>query len=173
MQKSHSVVTAYLIPGLKGALAGCLATVPMTLTMLGLHRYLPFWQRHSLPPEKITMGVARRLGLKRHLNRPQERGIVWISHFAYGTGAGTVYGPLAGKIPAPPALKGTMYGLLVWAASYLGWLPVMNLPEQADDQPAQRNVLVITAHLVWGAALGIVVDLLDQATGKRSSTETP
>ena len=70
MQKSHSVVTAYLISGLESALAGCLATVPMTLTMLGLHRYLPFWQRHSLPPEKITMGAVIDFFLTRHPAEP-------------------------------------------------------------------------------------------------------
>ena len=43
-----------------GALAGVIATVPMTLFMLLMHRLLPKWQQYALPPERITTRLAKR-----------------------------------------------------------------------------------------------------------------
>ena len=39
---------------LKGALAGFLATAPMTVFMLTTQRFLPKGQQYELPPELIT-----------------------------------------------------------------------------------------------------------------------
>ena len=49
-----------------GALAGLAATVPMTATMLTLHRRLPKNERYHLPPRELTMAIVRRTG---HLER--------------------------------------------------------------------------------------------------------
>ena len=37
-----------------GAMAGFLATIPMTIAMELLHRRLPWTQRYPLPPREIT-----------------------------------------------------------------------------------------------------------------------
>ncbi len=84
------------------------------------------------------------------------------AHFAYGAGAGAVYGPVSRVVPLPPVIKGAVYGLLVWAASYMGWLPVMDMPEAATDETAKRNAMMIVAHLVFGSVLGVLADLLDR-----------
>ncbi|MGI8827920.1 MAG: DUF6789 family protein [Chloroflexota bacterium] len=147
---------------LKGALAGCTATGPMTLFMLAAHRFLPLHQRSSLPPKKLTMHVAQRLGLKKHMDQQQRDALTWAAHFGYGTGMGALYSPLAHKVPVPGAVKGTVFGLAVWAAAYAGGLPAMTMPEAASEQPWQRNALMISAHAVWGLTVGLVVDVLDR-----------
>jgi uncharacterized membrane protein YagU involved in acid resistance len=47
---------------------------------------------------------------------------------------------------------GPVYGLAVWAAGYAGWLPAMHILPPTAQRPLGRNLLLITAHLVWGAA---------------------
>jgi hypothetical protein len=53
-------------------------------------------------------------------------------------------------------LAGTLYGLVVWGASYLGLVPALGLLSPATRHPRRRNALMIAAHLVWGAALGLL-----------------
>jgi uncharacterized membrane protein YagU involved in acid resistance len=156
----NTLVREIVTPAWKGAVAGCVATLPMTATMFFLQRRLPPRQRTALPPKKITMGVLRRLGLKQHMSGPEEQRTAWAAHFAYGTGMGAVYAPLARKAPLPSPLKGMMYGLIVWAAGYLGWLPAMDLPGSAPDESMQRNAMMIAAHLVWGGVTGAVQSAL-------------
>jgi len=155
----------YVTPAWKGAFAGCIATAPMTAVMLAMHRYLHAPPRPTVPPKKIAMGLASRVGLKRKMDEPERRGFAWVSHFGFGTAMGTVYGPLAKQVPLPFAVKGPAFGLVVWAVSYLGWLPALDLPGAATEQSTRRNVMMIVAHLVWGSVLGAVLSALDERHG--------
>lgn len=44
---------AFTLPSVIGAAAGGAATIPMALFMLAMHKFLPRWQKETLPPEKI------------------------------------------------------------------------------------------------------------------------
>jgi hypothetical protein len=44
--------------------------------------------------------------------------------------------------------------------SYLGWLPAANLHENSADDPVERNLQMIAAHLVWGAVAGALLDAM-------------
>jgi len=136
----------------------------MTLFMLGAHRFLPFHQRRSLPPKAITMDLLRKVHLKQHLNRKERKRAPWIAHVAYGTGVGATYGSFARFIPLPAPVKGVIFALLVWAGSYLGWLPAFNVSGSAPDEPMRRNLLMIAAHMVYGAAVGPVAAQFEQHT---------
>jgi uncharacterized membrane protein YagU involved in acid resistance len=46
-----------------------------------------------------------------------------------------------------------MYGLGVWALSYLGWIPAARILAPAYRHPVRRNLLMIAAHVVWGLTL--------------------
>jgi putative membrane protein len=161
-RKPNTLRSTFLAPSLRGAFAGFVATGPMTLFMLAAHRYLPPGKRSSLPPRKLTMELAKRVGLKKHMSQPQRTGATWIAHFAYGATIGAVYGLLARKIPVAPLVKGTTFGLVVWVASYLVGVPALQMPEAAIDQPWHRNVLMVGAHGIWGAVAGEVVHFLDR-----------
>ena len=132
-----------------GALAGFAATGPMTVLMMAGHRWLPGRQQYELPPATITGNVLRGGGL---YGRWETAGpeVALPSHFAYGAAMGALY---RGCMPREPTLAGGMaFGLGVWAVSYLGWLPATGLHRSARSEPLERNLLMIAAHLVWGAS---------------------
>ena len=147
---------------LAGAIAGFVATAPMTAAMEMMHRRLPWWERYRLPPSQIIARVTRKLGVRKHMDRSEHVATTLGAHFAYGTAAGAVYAPLATLVPLPAALKGVVFGLIVWGVSYLGLLPSLGILPPATVHPPRRNVLMVVAHIVWGAVLGVLADLIQR-----------
>lgn len=143
---------------LKGALAGFLATAPMTVFMLVTQRFLPRGQRYDLPPEIITKELAQRARVRHHMSKGQILAATTASHFGFGAAMGTLYGPLGKGIALPAAVKGVLFGLLVWAGSYLALLPLLGMSESGHREPGLRNLMMVVAHVVWGLALGLLVD---------------
>jgi putative membrane protein len=139
---------------LKGAGAGLIATVPMTLSMILGWRLLPAREKYPLPPQQITEEFAERLNIKDHVNAQRRDVTALILHFMYGMTAGSMYGLLEQKIPLEERFKGSLAGLLLWIGSYLGWLPIFGILRPATQHPWRRNLLMIWAHLIWGATLG-------------------
>lgn len=135
-----------------GLVSGVAATLPMTLAMFALRARMPREWFKTLPPRKITLNLLHRLGLERGLDRKDERRLAGLSHFGYGAAAGALYG-LIGFLPR--RLPGPLYGMTVWAVSYLGAMPALSLYRRADRDPASRNTLMIISHLVWGTFLGL------------------
>jgi len=129
-----------------GALAGLTATTAMTCFMRLTFDRLPIEDRYPLPPRELTDAVAL-TGDDRH---PDKADLTVVSHFAYGSLAGALY-PLISKIRG----GGCLYGILVWCISYHGWIPAMRLLRPATEHPYKRNLLMVGAHLIWGAALKI------------------
>lgn len=152
---------------LLGALAGFVATAPMTATMELMHRQLPRRERYPLPPSLIIRKITSVLGLRSRMEEEEHVAATLAAHFAYGAGAGIIYAPLARRAPLPPAIKGLLFGLIVWSANYLGLLPALGILNPATEHPARRNALMIAAHLVWGAVLAIVTDLAQSRRGDR------
>ena len=139
---------------LRGAAAGLLATVPMTVAMVIAHRLLPARQRYPVPPRLIT-----ERWLDRDHSEPAIRAWTLINHFGFGAVAGSLYSGL-GFDKRKPAVAGPAFGIAVWTASYLGWVPALGLMPPATRQPAERNAMMIGAHFVWGAALAGAAVLL-------------
>jgi hypothetical protein len=145
---------------LAAALGGLAATVPMTVAMEAMFHRLPWLQKYPLPPRPVTMRMLQAVGLSPPPRDDQRLALTLLGHFGYGTAAGAVYGLLARRL-LPGALGGAAYGLGVWAGSYLGWLPAAGIHPPATMTPAQRNALMIAAHLIWGATLGTATEALD------------
>jgi uncharacterized membrane protein YagU involved in acid resistance len=93
------------------------------------------------------------------------KGLTVLSHFAYGATCGAIYGPLSGRLGGGGVIGGVAFGLAVWTGSYLGWLPAAGILTPATEHPGRRNALMIAAHVVWGAAAGVLVEQL--TTGER------
>jgi uncharacterized membrane protein YagU involved in acid resistance len=138
----------------QGFLSGLLATGPMTAAMKLMHQRLPRHERHPLPPRKITMEMARRAEVEQHMSRTHRTAATWASHFGYGSVVGALYGALCRKGIGPGFGSGTLYGLAVWAVSYLGILPALGILKPATRHPPRRTALMIVAHVVWGIVLG-------------------
>ena len=144
---------------LAGALAGLTATGPMTALMVAAHDSLPAGERYGLPPERVTANAARALGAKDVASEREPR--VWATlpmHFGYGAAMGAIYGTVADRLPGPATVKGVGFGLLVWAGSYLGLLPAVGLHRPATREPAGRNGMMIGAHVIFGAVLGVLAE---------------
>lgn len=136
---------------LRGALAGTAATGPMSAVMaaasaaglLGEH-----------PPESIVRHAARATG--QSPPRPTVRALAAVTHLGFGAGVGAGYALLPAV--GPPVARGTATALAVYVASYQGWLPALGiLPPASDDRPARPTVMV-AAHVVFGAVLGLLDD---------------
>lgn len=138
----------------KGALAGFLATAPMSLTMLIGWQLLPRREKYHLPPRMITEEIAERVGLEDHLKESELIGLTVFSHFSYGALFGWIYALFEHRIPFAANLKGVLTGLAIWIGSYLGWLPALGILTPATHHPWRRNLLMIAAHVVWGVTLG-------------------
>lgn len=143
-----------------GALAGCIATAPMTASMELMYRLLPREEQYPLPPSEITAELTDQVGVREKLNKEEHVGLTLVNHFAYGAAAGALYGPLAKYVPMPAALKGIVFGLIVWTVSYLGLLPALGIMRPATEHPQRRNLLMILAHVVWGAVTGLLAEQL-------------
>jgi hypothetical protein len=139
-----------------GAAAGLAATVPMTLAMEAMYRRLPWTQREPLPPRKITERALAAIGVRHKLDEEERFALTMVNHFGYGTAMGGIYGPASDRVKGTPVVKGMGFGLIVWAGSYLGLLPALGLMQPATRHRPHRNALMIVAHLVWGATLGLL-----------------
>jgi uncharacterized membrane protein YagU involved in acid resistance len=155
---------------LKGAIAGLVATVPMTVLMLaGKHR-LSWRSQDPLPPRQITRQVLRTADAHDNLSSGQETAVTTVNHFAYGAAAGSLYGRLCSPTTAVQgAATGAAYGLAVWTGSYLGLLPALGLYRSATEDTGERNALMVAAHLVWGSSLGMVAYALSKPQVGRPS----
>lgn len=144
---------------LAGATAGFAATGPMTAVMEGLHTLLPPREQDPLPPRQITERGAATAGVAHELDDEETEAAAAVAHFGFGTAAGALFGLIAARSQSP-VLAGVGYGLGVWAASYLGILPVAGLYKSSRNEPARRHGLMIAAHVVWGAVAGKVLQQL-------------
>ena len=152
---------------LKGAIAGAVATVPMTIVMTRLFRELPTpQQRAPLPPVQITAELAERTNTRRQLTGHRLTAAALLAHFAYGAATGMPYSALAPRTRVTPAITGPVYGIAIWVASYLGWIPALRILPPATEHPKERNGLMLVAHVVWGAALAASVGFLERLTAR-------
>jgi hypothetical protein len=129
-----------------GALAGLVATAPMTAVMHRLHGRLKKKERYPLPPREIIGSVAP------VTEDAAATDSTLVAHFAYGALSGAA---LAAVIEKPTVIRGMSGGVGIWLASYLGWIPAAGILKPATRHPARRNRLMLAAHLVWGSAYAI------------------
>jgi uncharacterized membrane protein YagU involved in acid resistance len=139
---------------LQGALAGFIATAPMSLSMVLGWRLLPTREKYHLPPRLITEEITERVGIEDHMGEKELVGFTIFSHFGYGAVFGAAYALVEDRIPVYSSLKGALAGVALWVGSYLGWLPAMGILKPATRHPWRRNLLMILAHVVWGVTLG-------------------
>lgn len=147
-----------------GAVGGLLATVPMTAVMTILFQKLQRPQQYPLPPRQITEVFVARVSGGRHFGDRPLTLLSLLAHFAYGAAAGAVY-PLFCR-PKHAALSGSVFGLAVWGASYLGWLPAAHILKPATQHAPQRNALMWLAHVVWGAGTVMIGEIVRARCGR-------
>jgi uncharacterized membrane protein YagU involved in acid resistance len=135
-----------------GAIAGFVGTMAMTMAMRRLHRRLPAKERYPLTPREIVDSGAKQVRLP--LPSEATKDVTAIAHFAYGAATGAI---LAAMNPDPKKRTGAVYGVAVWLASYMGWIPAVGNLKPATQHPPRRNFLMIGVHIVWGAATAAAI----------------
>ena len=150
-----------------GAIAGLAGTVAMTAAMRAMFRALPEKDRYPLPPRLITDRVVGPTGVMDAMDEPERRDLTLALHYGYGAAAGALYPAVARRIGGPAVATGIGYGLAVWGASYLGWIPAMRILTPATRHPRARNGLMLAAHVVWGGVTGVTAAYL-MGMGNRS-----
>ncbi|MDF2442901.1 MAG: hypothetical protein JWR01_1104 [Subtercola sp.] len=134
----------------RGAVAGLLATGVMSAVFSAAETFGMLGRK---PPRIIVDHFLPSLG-KKTADR-----VALASHLAYGAAGGVVYAALpvrSDSSPAARARRGLVYGLLVWAASYEGWLPLMGILPAAHRDRRRRAFAIIAAHVVYGVSLGLL-----------------
>ncbi len=139
-------------PAARAAVWGLIATVPMSAVMVVGQRL--GWMREQ-PPEILTEEGLIRAGLLDGKSTEAVRVFATANHFASGAAGGALYALLRWVGPIPAGVPtGIAFGLGIWAASYRGWIPAMNILP-AEQHPGRRGTLVMNAaHAVYGATLG-------------------
>jgi len=150
----------------QGAIAGLVATLPMTIFMRLAWKQLPEQEKYALPPRQITRKLIKPV---RKLNEPKQRVLALFLHFVFGMGAGLVYGVVEQKIPLPHGVKAPLAGMAVWTGSYLGWIPALGILPPASEQPWRRNLLMIIAHLIWGLTLGLFARIFNSGLASQTA----
>jgi hypothetical protein len=138
-----------------GLVGGLGATLLMSVVMLAARRA---GVTPQLPPHKIAeKGIEE---VKSGASGEGEEAVVaTVAHFAFGAGAGALYGAMTAPVaplPTPVALAaGLAFGSAVWLVSYQGWVPALGImPPASRDHPGRVATMVV-AHWVFGAALAI------------------
>ena len=106
------------------------------------------------PPEAIVRRAGQLAG-----SEPQGRtadALASAAHVGFGAVTGSAYALLP---PARrPVLRGVLVGLGVYAGSYAGWVPAFGALPAPDDDRTDRQVVMATAHALYGAVLGVLDD---------------
>lgn len=149
----------------RGVAAGTVATLAMSVPMLAATR-LGIVQRQA--PKQITDRVLQRVGLADDVRSDSARDALAAgNHLAFGAVGGVGFALLAPRLPAavPAVAAGMAYGLSIWTVSYAGWAPALRLVPPPDEDEPGRPILMLGAHLIYGAVLGALTP-----TARRAST---
>ena len=152
----------------QGGLAGLVATAPMTAVMRAGERFVPLTNKVAnwghLPPRQITEHALHEIGVNQELDESDRSVAATLAHYGFGTAAGGLLGLAASNLSeVPRPVLGAAFGVGVWAASYAGWLPLVGIRRHATEEPAGRNIQMIAAHIVWGAAAGAALDAMSRS----------
>lgn len=108
--------------------------------------HLPDAARNRIPPA-IRQAAAKSL------------------HLGYGITPGILYA-LARRGGGSALLEGTLLGLGVWAAGYLGWLPATGLMPPVTEQQPRQVAIPIVRHALFGIALVTAYTAMASRAGK-------
>lgn len=159
--KLDRATSGWAARGVRGAVAGTAATLPMSLLMLVAQKAGLMGKQ---PPEKITeaaLDEAVEEPVDEAVDEPVQDILATINHFAFGAAAGALFG-IVRRDNVPVIAQGIAFGLTVWTVSYKGWVPALDIMPPAERDRSGRPESMIAAHVVFGGVLGALVDRLER-----------
>jgi hypothetical protein len=150
----------------RGFAGGIVATAAMSAFMFGAQKVGLLGQ---MPPQKISDRFLGALGLRGKTPEPARKALAVCTHFAFGGISGALFG-LANEVRRTrirrtsgvishraPLVAGIAFGSAIWAVSYMGWVPALQImPAPQSDRPGRPTSMVL-AHWIFGAVLAKVV----------------
>ena len=159
---------------LKGAAAGALGTLVLTLAMQNVHHFLGDRDEDdgeatvassvtapADPTERLVEKVAAGV-FERELSPDARQTLGLGIHWGYGTFWGVVYGLIQSSLHVPAWVHGSLLGLTVWVVGPMGLVPAMKLSARQVGRPPSARVVSIVLHLVYGCATGAAFHLLSR-----------
>lgn len=140
-----------MVGGIVGGTVGAALMLPVFegAKRVGLLREAP-------PVRVIDRAAAEATDTGQPLAAGDRQAAAVVSHVVYGAVAGALYGLAQEKLEMPAAAAGPVYGLLLWAVGYLGWMPAAGVLPEPWRQRRGDALVPVAAHLVFGLALGLV-----------------
>ncbi|MDF3016749.1 MAG: hypothetical protein K0R44_1974 [Thermomicrobiales bacterium] len=140
-------------PLARGALAGLVATLPMT-AVIGAGRVAGLMG--TPPPVEITENIAEQAGQDPDRQSPEFQTAWLAAHVGYGAACGAIFSAIRPVLPRSDLVAGLLFGAAVWGVSYISLMPSLNLYPSAEDDSNQRQAVMIAAHAVYGTALASI-----------------
>jgi hypothetical protein len=139
---------------LLGALGGFIGTCAMSALMVAAQRA---GLMGRLPPERITQKSFFK-GFRSPARERRKNMLAALLHVGFGIAGGVGFGIVAFRHIATYLLVvgGMLYATGIWFVSYMGWVPALRLMPPADKDRRDRQVVMLVAHWVYGATLGMV-----------------
>lgn len=140
----------------KGALAGLagglVASWTMEMFQAALSKTVQKQKQGGGEPAtvKVAEGVSEKVrdhGLAQEEKEPAGE----MVHYAFGGGAGAVYGMAAEALPKAAAGWGTVFGAVLWVLADEVGVPSAGLGKWPADSPVPEQASAFAAHLVYGA----------------------
>ena len=140
-----------------GATAGVLATLAMSTLMLGAQRLGLLGEQ---PPRKISNAVLD--AVAPGADEPTRQLGTTVVHLGIGALAGAAHqlGRRAAGRPEPAVPLGAAVGGGFWALNYWVLAPATGLMPPPDRDRGDRPVVMLVAHVVWGAVSALLGDRL-------------
>jgi hypothetical protein len=116
----------------------------------GNGRPADLWEEAPAPAR-----VARRLieGVLHRPVAPKRIGLLTtVTHWAYGTGCGALFGLVEGSKARRPLVDGLVFGTAVWAFSYATLVP-LGIYDPPTEYPPAELAIDWSYHAVYGAAV--------------------
>ncbi len=134
-----------------GAVAGVAATFVMQGMMMASKKVLP----ESRPPMKKDPGefMIEKVPLPKSLKPLGANAL----RLGYGMTSGVIYAALRPR-RSMPLFDGTLLGVGVWAAGYLGWLPAADLMPPITEHEPLQIIVPIVQHAIFGVAVAAAYD---------------
>lgn len=147
-------VARSVLGGMVGGVIGAVAMLPVFEggRRLGLMRETP-------PNRVIDRAVATAnatTGIDGQVEAEERTVASTATHILYGAAAGAIYGVLQDELSLPAAPGGMAFGIALWTAGYVGWMPALSVLPRPWQQRTSDALVPFAAHLVYGVALGWV-----------------
>src|SRR3954466_12251287 len=104
----------------------------------------------------ITAGKISETVFHHELSRDQKKKLGPAVHYAFGAGAGAVYGAMAEITPRATFGAGLPYGAAVFLGADEIAVPALGLSKPPKEYPASAHLYGLASHLVYGLSLEMV-----------------